>query len=682
MFVCPECGLAQAQAGACPADGTPVVASDDPIVGTAVGAYRVARLLGVGGMGRVYKGVHPQIGSRVAIKVLSRECADRPELVDRFFSEARAVNLIRHESIVNVLDLSRLPDGRPFIIMEYLDGAPLNDIIAKAGPLPLGGLARLAAECLDALGAAHAKGIVHRDLKPDNIFVTPAGHPKVLDFGIAKLRPEMGGSYTQTGSLLGTPHYMSPEQAMGKPVDHRTDIYAMGVILFECATGQKPFNADSLFDLLRKHVDVTPPSPRALRPDMPPHLEQVILTALAKDPNQRFGSAGALAQALQASTAGLGPDAWLPISPATAHRMSAQRGSPSGAGQMMTPASWPPGWAPTAQQQMPPGQGMTPPPPGVSGAPGMMMMPPQHHSTATSGQVVPQPVGGGSKKGLWIGLGAVVVIGGIVAIAVAAGGGDEAASTTTTTASNASGSDLDKRLDQLDHAVDKLDHLGSDTAKAVGDQMQRAHDQLDHAHDQIAAATHTSTPPPPPPPPTNTPPPPPDDYKGGPLAVDGGFDATKFDVSAFYPTAEAEAKKIWPDAKLWRIDAEGVFPDGKANITLGENFSVLYRFVSPKHTEPPAGTPMGVKVDQKCVVYVNVDKDGVRSYLVEWDCKDEKLIRAPRCTAAQVWQKAIKLGAPGKNAVAEMGYRTDFDGNILWYFDIGDAFSQTIPDNC
>jgi hypothetical protein len=91
---------------------------------------------------------------------------------------------------------------------------------------------------------------------------------------------------------------------------------------------------------------------------------------------------------------------------------------------------------------------------------------------------------------------------------------------------------------------------------------------------------------------------------------------------------------------------------------------------------------MGVKVDQKCVVYVNVDKDGVRSYLVEWDCKDEKLIRAPRCTAAQVWQKAIKLGAPGKNAVAEMGYRTDFDGNILWYFDIGDAFSQTIPDNC
>src|SRR5262245_51424240 len=318
MFVCPECGLAQDRGGACPADGTALAQSDDPIVGTLVGVYRIARLLGVGGMGRVYKAVHPQIGSRVAIKVLSRECADRPDLVERFFSEARAVNLIRHESIVNVLDLARLADGRPYIIMEYLDGAPLNDIVAKAGPLPLGGLARLAAEVLDALGAAHAKGIVHRDLKPDNIFVTPAGHPKVLDFGIAKLRPEMGGSFTQSGSLLGTPHYMSPEQAMGKPVDPRTDLYAMGVILFECATGTKPFNADSLFDLLRKHVDVAPPPPRALRPDLPPALEQVILTALAKDPNQRFGSAGALAQALQASTAGLGPDAWVPISPSTA----------------------------------------------------------------------------------------------------------------------------------------------------------------------------------------------------------------------------------------------------------------------------------------------------------------------------------------------------------------------------
>src|SRR5215475_5813304 len=174
MFVCPECGASQAGPGNCPADRWPLApAGDDGLLGTAVGAYRVARLLGVGGMGRVYKGVQPQIGSRVAIKVLSRECTDRRDLVDRFFSEAKAVNLIRHESIVNVLDLSMLPDGRPYIIMEYLDGVPLSMLIdqsiTRRMPMPLGGLARLTAEALDALGAAHAKGIVHRDLKPDNI---------------------------------------------------------------------------------------------------------------------------------------------------------------------------------------------------------------------------------------------------------------------------------------------------------------------------------------------------------------------------------------------------------------------------------------------------------------------------------------------------------------------------------
>src|SRR5215207_5659847 len=161
MFVCPECGASQPVPNRCLADGTPLTPiGDDLLLGTTIGAYRIARLLGIGGMGRVYKGVHPQIGSRVAIKVLSRECSDRRDLVDRFFSEAKAVNLIHHESIVNVLDLATLPDGRPYIIMEYLDGSPLAGIIEQAqrsnSPIPLGGLARLVAEVLDALGAAHS----------------------------------------------------------------------------------------------------------------------------------------------------------------------------------------------------------------------------------------------------------------------------------------------------------------------------------------------------------------------------------------------------------------------------------------------------------------------------------------------------------------------------------------------
>src|SRR5690349_1628697 len=189
MYVCSECGAPQPTEGRCPADGTQLSAiGEDVLLGTTIGAYRVARLLGIGGMGRVYKGVHPTIGSRVAIKILSRECSDRRDLVDRFFAEAKAVNLIRHESIVNVLDLSTLPDGRPYIVMEYLDGSPLANLVdnaARTGQrLPIGGVARLVAEVLDALGAAHAKGIIHRDLKPDNIFVTPAGRAKVLDFGI------------------------------------------------------------------------------------------------------------------------------------------------------------------------------------------------------------------------------------------------------------------------------------------------------------------------------------------------------------------------------------------------------------------------------------------------------------------------------------------------------------------
>src|SRR5712672_2772764 len=133
MFVCPECGLTQPAPGPCPADRTPLAPiAEDVLLGTMIGAYRVARLLGIGGMGRVYKGVQPTIGSRVAIKVLSRECSDRRDVVERFFSEARAVNLIRHESIVNVLDLATLPDGRPYIVMEYLDGVPLSAIVEQA----------------------------------------------------------------------------------------------------------------------------------------------------------------------------------------------------------------------------------------------------------------------------------------------------------------------------------------------------------------------------------------------------------------------------------------------------------------------------------------------------------------------------------------------------------------------
>jgi serine/threonine-protein kinase len=399
MFVCPECGASQPAPGPCPADRWPLApAGDDGLIGTTIGAYRVARLLGVGGMGRVYKGVQPQIGSRVAIKVLSRECADRRDLVERFFAEARAVNLIRHEAIVNVLDLASLPDGRPYIIMEYLDGAPLAAAIdgaRRAGPLPLGTIARLAVEVLDALGAAHAKGIVHRDLKPDNLFVTPSGRPKILDFGIAKLVPELGGSSTRTGALLGTPHYMAPEQAAGRAIDPRTDLYAMGVILFECATGEKPFLGDSLFDVLRKQVDAPPPRPSSLRPDLPPALDHVILAALAKLPEHRWQSAQAMSLALQQATAPLPPPHWAPLAIGPGARPAA---TPSGPGWGSGPGPW----------------NTTPP-----STPG-----PGPHPTTVSGQAS-TPLARKSP-GPWIAVAAVVASVGIAAAVVAGRGPDDA----------------------------------------------------------------------------------------------------------------------------------------------------------------------------------------------------------------------------------------------------------------
>src|SRR5262244_2256424 len=177
QLVCSECGGRFPEGtAACPQDGGKLAPwGDDPLLGEMVGSYRLTKLLGEGGMGRVYRGIHAGIGARVAVKVLNAEWARNREIVERFFAEARAVNVVRNEGIVNILDLNYLPDGRPFIVMEYLDGQPLTSLIRALHPLPLGALAALTQEVLDALAAAHAKGIVHRDLKPDNIFVTPVG---------------------------------------------------------------------------------------------------------------------------------------------------------------------------------------------------------------------------------------------------------------------------------------------------------------------------------------------------------------------------------------------------------------------------------------------------------------------------------------------------------------------------
>jgi serine/threonine-protein kinase len=292
-----------------------------------VGNYRIVSLLGEGGMGTVYLAQHPGIGRKAAIKVLHPDLARSPDLVNRFFNEARAANTIRHPGIVEVYDFGTLPDGATYITMEFLDGESLAARLKRVGRLPLATAAQFAHQMAGALAAAHAAGIVHRDLKPDNVFVVPAEEEegreliKVLDFGIAKLSTEPpGGSgvKTRTGTVMGTPVYMSPEQCRGtKEVDHRTDIYALGIILYEMLCGQPPFMSSGYGELIHMHIGTSPAPPRTHNPGIPAELEAVVLKLLAKDAGQRYQSMGELQQALKASGAWTMSSPRIEVAPAT-----------------------------------------------------------------------------------------------------------------------------------------------------------------------------------------------------------------------------------------------------------------------------------------------------------------------------------------------------------------------------
>jgi serine/threonine protein kinase len=271
---------------------------DDPDthLGEVLGAYRLDELLGKGGMGYVYRAEHVKLGREVALKLLRADYSRRRDAVLRFFQEAKTVNRVRHRNIVDVTDFVELDDGTTFIIMELLRGQSLGKWARTGVDLPRA-LAVLVQIC-DGLGAAHAVGVIHRDLKPDNVIVVPtpdgAELVKLLDFGVAKLvnrEDEDIGFQTAAGSVIGTPAYMSPEQAGGMAVDHRSDIYSLGAIMYELFCGQPMFRGRSFGEYVRKHLTEIPVLPRYTDGGaaIDPRLEALIMRSLAKDPNERYG---------------------------------------------------------------------------------------------------------------------------------------------------------------------------------------------------------------------------------------------------------------------------------------------------------------------------------------------------------------------------------------------------------
>ncbi|HSK01664.1 MAG TPA: serine/threonine-protein kinase [Kofleriaceae bacterium] len=362
------------------------------MIGQVLGSYRIVAELGKGGMGVVYRGEHVQLGRPAAIKVLLPQMSSDPQIVQRFFNEARAASSIEHPGIVEIYDYGH-EGGRAYIVMALLRGESLDHrLMRPMAPLEA---ASLIAQVASALAAAHARGIVHRDLKPDNIYLVPNElvpggiQVKLLDFGIAKLADDGASGYrTQTGVLIGTPAYMSPEQCMGRAdVDHRTDLYAVGCILFHMLCGRPPFLSDQGTGvMIAMHLRDPVPDPRAIAPHLPEPLVAIMLRLLEKDPAARFQSAHELRQALVAAGA---------IAP-----MTAPGAAPDAYGATMASGA-PPSLAPTTH---------------TAAAAELVTRPERLPHRGGPGAA---PAGGG-KRGIWMALGALLLVGGGVVAIVAA----------------------------------------------------------------------------------------------------------------------------------------------------------------------------------------------------------------------------------------------------------------------
>jgi serine/threonine-protein kinase len=291
----------------CPRDASPLTldggGSDvDPLVGRVIGeTYKIERVIGEGGMGRVYEAKHLRLGERrLAIKILHPEYARDPEIVVRFQREAESASAINHPHVIDVFDVHKTNDGRPYLVGEFLEGQELGAHIETVGHLDVSTAVTITRQICRALNAAHARGIVHRDMKPENVFITSRDgmpHIKVIDFGISRAQ-KRDTNLTRTGLIMGTPSYMAPEQARGEKVDHRADVYATGALLYTALTGLRPFESDDPTTIIGMVLTAEPTRPRAIDPLIPEALEVVVQRAMAKDPRDRYQTMTELDNAL------------------------------------------------------------------------------------------------------------------------------------------------------------------------------------------------------------------------------------------------------------------------------------------------------------------------------------------------------------------------------------------------
>ncbi len=272
-------------------------------IGSVVDKYTLVRLLGQGGMGAVYEARHAKLARRVGIKFLLPELATNREVLRRFENEAKAAGGLEHPNLVAVTDVGTATDGAPYLVMEYLEGEDCSKLLRRMGPLPVPRATDIVVQACRGLAVAHRASIVHRDLKPENLFITDAGDGtdllKVLDFGIAKLRPTDASVVTGTGATFGTAFYMSPEQARGAgDVDPRTDVWSLGVVLYELLTGRKPFQGEQFLQVIYQILSVEPPPASSVRPGLPAKLSEIIERAMVKEADDRLPSVLELAEVL------------------------------------------------------------------------------------------------------------------------------------------------------------------------------------------------------------------------------------------------------------------------------------------------------------------------------------------------------------------------------------------------